>query len=600
MEYLIFVLLVIILIMLNNVSTRLRTIEEKMQPQKNGKKDIPEAPRVPAAPQSVPQRIATGKRSVFEERSLRVLKSVWNWIYTGQSHPNRRVSGEYAIATTWLIRLGIAILICSAGFFLKYSIDHNLTPPPVRVLAMSATGLLLAAGGIWKHKDKYRPLFIALSGAGFVTLYLSVMTSYKMYHLLPAVPSFILMFAITALSITGALYTKSLLMALIGCIGGYLTPVFVNTGSNNIPGLFLYMAILGAGSCFAAFFRNWPPLNAANFLLYASVGGAALMTHFPHREAALCLIGLLALNYIIMNIQNIFASFKRDMTFWEMIPSIGNIAFFLYYGLRIADKYYASIKLPALLSLFIAVFSAAVLFIMKKKAQIQPQTLTVFLRISFVFALGVTIPLLLEGIWIVAAWSIMACLLAFAAAKLKSNSLLGMSFLLFATVFFREIIESTVFGETFSVYSDALFHRLLSAGIYIASLFTAGYALRKFNRECMIVTQTVSGVFFFLYSTFEIFEFWKNQLVFFRHGGVSVYWSILGLVLLLTGLKKRKKLLRLCGFFLFAATAVKIFFFDLTTLAQLWRIAAFAVIGVVTLTGAVLYIRSRSLFAAKK
>jgi uncharacterized membrane protein len=67
-------------------------------------------------------------------------------------------------------------------------------------------------------------------------------------------------------------------------------------------------------------------------------------------------------------------------------------------------------------------------------------------------------------------------------------------------------------------------------------------------------------------------------------------------ILLLTGLKKQKKHLRLCGFGLFAITAGKIFFVDLADLEQLWRIVAFAVIGLFMLAGAVLYIRCKNLF----
>ena len=101
---------------------------------------------------------------------------------------------------------------------------------------------------------------------------------------------------------------------------------------------------------------------------------------------------------------------------------------------------------------------------------------------------------------------------------------------------------------------------------------------------------------FFIYSSKEIYEFFVYCLHSFRNGGLSVYWSALAFALLLWGLMKDRKVLRLCGIGLFAAAAVKIFFIDLANLEQLWRIVAFAVIGVVMLVGAVVYIRCKDMF----
>ena len=86
----------------------------------------------------------------------------------------------------------------------------------------------------------------------------------------------------------------------------------------------------------------------------------------------------------------------------------------------------------------------------------------------------------------------------------------------------------------------------------------------------------------------------------FRNGGVSVWWSFCAIALLSGGIKYRVKALRITGIVLFAACAAKVFFVDLARLEQIWRIAAFAAIGVVMLLGAVLYIRFRDLFTEEK
>ena len=593
MDYLFFALLVLVIILLNNISRRLRTLEKQFAPKE---KTIPTQELNAPEPSKKPLPVRKERQiPAFEKRTYQVLKNIWNWICTGSNRPDQNLNNEYAVATTWLIRLGVLVLICSIGFFLKYSIDRNWTPPVVRVIGMSLTGLSLAGTGIWKRNSQYRPLAVALAGTGFVTLYLSIMTAFKMYHLIPAVPAFILMFLVTAGAATGALFTKAPAVALIGCAGGYLTPVFINTGSNNIPGLFLYLTILGAGTLIAARYRNWLILNISSFFLYAAVGAGALAARFPgNKEQALLILGLLALNYVIFGIQSTWASFKRDMTLWEFIPAVGNIIFFLTAGYPIAEKYYASVKCPAVLALFTALIAGVTLILICRNKQCRPQTLIIFKEIELVFALILTVPLLTGSFYLITVWSVMACLIACAAKRLNSRTMLIVSLLLFCAVAFAG--ADLCFEKNYSSYGNALYQRLLTSGVFILSLFIAGRQLKNLSRDTWLVLEMVSGLLFFCYSSSEVFKFWQEFLSSFRHGGLSVYWGILAFILLLTGLKKQMKCLRLCGFGLFAVTAGKIFFVDLANLEQLWRIVAFAVIGLFMLAGAVLYIRCKALF----
>ena len=599
MDYLIFALLVLMIILLNNISQRLRALEKQLAPEE---KQIPDNLPDTQEAETVPFPARKERQiSAFEKRTYQVLRNVWNWLCTGSSQPDKCLSGEYTVATTWLIRLGILVLICSIGFFLKYSIDHNWTSPIVRVTGMSLTGLALAGTGIWKRNSKYRPLTVALAGAGFVTLYLSIMTAFKMYHLIPAIPAFVLMLLVTVCAMLGALFAKALAVALIGCIGGYLTPIFINTGSNNIPGLFLYMTILGAGTLIITRYRNWLILNISSFFLYALVGGGALAASFPRdKERALLILGLLTLNYVIFGIQHALAAFKRDMTLWEFIPAVGNTIFFFTAGYSIAEKYYALVKGPAWLSLFAAFFAGVTLFLICRKTKYHPQTLIIFKEIELIFALTLTVPLLTESFWLITVWSVMACLIACAAKKLNSRTMMVASWLLFCAVVLAGFADIEPLGciieKHYSSYGSALYQRLLTVGVFILSLFIAGRQLKNLSSCTGLVLEIISGLLFFVYSSSEAFRFWQEFLSSFRHGGLSVYWGILAFILLLTGLNKQKKCLRLCGFGLFAVTAGKIFFVDLANLEQLWRIVAFAVIGLFMLAGAVLYIRCKDLF----
>ena len=74
---------------------------------------------------------------------------------------------------------------------------------------------------------------------------------------------------------------------------------------------------------------------------------------------------------------------------------------------------------------------------------------------------------------------------------------------------------------------------------------------------------------------------------------LSVFWAVLGLAALVTGLRRDLKPLRVAALALLAVTVTKVFLFDLATLTSMYRVVSFIVLGLLLLAGAFTWQRTR-------
>ncbi|MCE2926260.1 MAG: DUF2339 domain-containing protein [Rickettsiales bacterium] len=161
-----------------------------------------------------------------------------------------RVSFEQQFGARLPVWIG-GVALALAGFYMvKYSIETGLLSPTVRVVLglIFGVGLLYAAGWV-RGKENFANgtrIAQALSGAGIADLYVCIFAATSLYGLIPNVIGFAGMAAVTATAVVLSL-RHGMPIALLGLVGGFLTPAMIGSSDPSAPILFIYLYFVLTG-----------------------------------------------------------------------------------------------------------------------------------------------------------------------------------------------------------------------------------------------------------------------------------------------------------------------------------------------------------------
>ncbi len=153
--------------------------------------------------------------------------------------------------------LGGLALFLGIIFLIRYSFEHNLITPAMRVALGALTGLGLIAGGLFMPRPKFAVTAQTLCATGVVVLYGVTYSAHILYQFIGQAPAFGTMAAVTAGAFILAVRLNGQVVAILGLLAGFLTPIVLSTGVDHPVGLFTYIAVLDAGLMAVALRQRW-------------------------------------------------------------------------------------------------------------------------------------------------------------------------------------------------------------------------------------------------------------------------------------------------------------------------------------------------------
>jgi hypothetical protein len=445
------------------------TLRPLPQPAPAPQRPVPPPPVVAAID---PVRVAPRPESAI----ARVLQDAWNWLTVSEAHRRPGVSREEAVASRGLIVLGVLVLLFFVGFFLKYSIEKGLLGPQARVAMCFVAGAALIAGGLKMFGQRYQILGQGLVAIGLATLYFAVYAAAGLFKLVPQPTGFMLMAGVTLTAGVLAIRYHTVLLAVLGTLGGYLTPVMLATGTRNDLWLFGYLLLLALGVTGVAWRKRWPALTYLSFACQYLVFFTAIGWTFKGCDFAITMPFYAA--YFMVYTTALFihgATHDESASALELTGLFLTAAIFFGGGYQFVRASFDKAAVAWVTLGMAAYYTVHVVFFLRRAVRDRARLAT-FLGLA-AGSLALTLPLLLSEAWLTMAWAMLALVALWVSITLDSVFLRGLALALYGFVLVKlgvlDLAHTYDGAAAAGSYWPGLLDRTVQFGVPVVSFWLA-------------------------------------------------------------------------------------------------------------------------------
>jgi uncharacterized membrane protein len=167
---------------------------------------------------------------------------------------------ERELGTRIAVWLGAVSLALAGAFLVKYSIDRGWLGPAARVSLGLAFGVSLLFSAEWL-RSRVRRIAQGLAASGVSVLFASLLAAVKLYDLVPVTVGMGGMLVVTGAAVVLSV-RHGQLVAILGLLGGFLTPVWIGGPDPRPWMLAAYLALIQAGLLLVSRRMRWWPVAA--------------------------------------------------------------------------------------------------------------------------------------------------------------------------------------------------------------------------------------------------------------------------------------------------------------------------------------------------
>lgn len=516
---------------------------------------------------------------------------------------------EVRLGQKWLLIVGIVITVLAVGYFLKYSFDRNWVGPAGRVALAYLAGVLMLGVGEGLRRRSFDTFGLYLIGGGIAVLYFASYAAFQIYQLIQQPVAFALMAMVTAFAGLLSLVYDVKWLAVLGIIGGFVTPVVLSTGVDNQIALMTYMAILNAGILAIAGFKQWHLLNYLGLTFTWLLFSAWFVRHYAESKfwTTTVYLNLFFLIYALVPFVYYFVRIRAERVAGFAITLPNSFIAFGYSYTTIYRHFrleYVGVATVAYAALF---FAMASYLHRKNRENVDAFILLIAKGLLF---LVITVPILFSEHWITVFWAALGVVLLWAALRLTDARLRGGAVVLlliavgklllydYAFVFRLQFPDLYILDGFRNMVVERWATGALCAGVLYRAgrmLTAAGLAHRDWRENLPGFFFALFGVLLFVLLNLETAAFFHEFVPGARFASISVLWALFAAAMMALGFARNLVVLRGCAIGLFAAVVFKVFARDMANVETPYRILSFLIVGLMLVVASYWYHR----FAAR-